>query len=118
MPWTRLAIKVLILTVGIAFTAVFSINWCHMIYQCGCTFYWAGGAAQCNIHHATGPHCPWCSDATYGGIAFAFTLVVQTFVAFWPGTVYWRNLLLTLLASPLAAAVAGVGIGIHAGYWA
>lgn len=118
MPWKRLALKILILTVGVAFTAVFSINWCHLIYQCGCTFYWAGGAAHCNIHQAGVHHCPWCVSATYGGIAFGFTVLTQTVVAFWPGEAYLRRFLFVLLASPLAAAAAGVAIGIHAGYWA
>ena len=117
MPWTRLAVKMLILAAGVAFTAAFSINWCDMIYQCGCTFYWAGAAAQCNIHQAGVQHCPWCENPTYGGVAFGFTLAVQALVAFWPGQAYLRALLFTLLASPLAAAAAGVAIGIHAGYW-
>ena len=118
MPWTRLAIKLLILSAGIAFTAAFFINWCNLVYQCGCTFYWAGAATQCNIHHADMRHCPWCSNANYGGLAFGFTLVVQTFAAFWPGTRYWRNFVLTLAVSPVAAAVIGVAIGVYAGYWA
>ncbi len=117
MVWKRLAFKMMILTAGVLFTAVFSINWCDLIYQCGCTFYWAGGAEQCNIHTAGVKHCPWCTNPTYGGIAFGFTMVAQTLVAFWPGEAYLKRFVFTLLASPAAAGLAGVGIGLHAGYW-
>jgi hypothetical protein len=44
----------------IALAAVFVVPLCGWIYQCGCTFLWAGAERYCNIHHAEGPHCPWC----------------------------------------------------------
>ena len=47
-------------------------NVCHLLFQCGCTFPWAGGADHCNIHVAGVPHCPWCSHglgAFAGGLA-------------------------------------------------
>ena len=112
-----LAIKTLILAAGVAFTLAFWINWCELIYQCGCTFYWAGAAAHCNIHQGGVRHCPWCTNPVYGGVALGVTLVCQLVAAFWPGVQYWRNLSLTIIASPAAAAVAGVAIGFWAGYW-
>ncbi|HEX9653375.1 MAG TPA: hypothetical protein VGA99_06670 [bacterium] len=40
--------------------AIFLIPFCGWMYQCGCTFLWAGADRYCNIHHADAPHCPWC----------------------------------------------------------
>ena len=30
---------------------------CNLLFRCGCGWL---GPAHCNIHHAAGPHCPWC----------------------------------------------------------
>mmetsp|Transcript_72810 Transcript_72810/g.193494 ORF Transcript_72810/g.193494 Transcript_72810/m.193494 type:complete len:160 (+) Transcript_72810:116-595(+) len=44
-----------------------AVNWalhnpyCGLLFRCACTWPWAGGAAGCNIHHASGPKCPWCN---------------------------------------------------------
>ena len=27
-----------------------------------CTWPWAGGSSNCNIHNPNGPHCPWCES--------------------------------------------------------
>jgi hypothetical protein len=49
---------------GIALGAVLLVTFltllpmCNLMFSCGCTFL---GAAHCNIHHATGPMCPWCA---------------------------------------------------------
>jgi hypothetical protein len=32
---------------------------CNLLFRCGCGWL---GASRCNIHHAIGPHCPWCTD--------------------------------------------------------
>jgi hypothetical protein len=30
---------------------------CNLFFHCGCGWL---GPAHCNIHNASGPHCPWC----------------------------------------------------------
>jgi hypothetical protein len=66
------------------FTAVFVTPWCGLAFGCGCTWLWAGTARFCNIHHATGAHCPWCLHGTAAflltaaGIALAQSAVVGT----------------------------------------
>ena len=35
--------------------------YCGLLFRCHCTWPWAGGSAHCNVHHATGPKCPWCN---------------------------------------------------------
>ena len=35
--------------------------YCGLIFRCGCTWQWAGGWANCNVHNPAGPKCPWCN---------------------------------------------------------
>lgn len=42
------------------FYSVFHNPMCGVVFQCGCTWNWAGGWAKCNVHNPTGPRCPWC----------------------------------------------------------
>ncbi len=100
-----------------AFTGVFFINWCHMAYQCGCTFLWAGGSEMCNINTPGAPDCPWCARADLAAIAFFATLGSQAAVAYWPGLLRWPRALLAFVASPLSAAITGRLIGLYVGYW-
>ena len=39
---------------------------CDLIFRCGCTWAWAGADRHCNVHHASPPHCPWCSHGWAG----------------------------------------------------
>jgi hypothetical protein len=32
---------------------------CDLFFRCGCGWL---GPSHCNIHHAAGPHCPWCVE--------------------------------------------------------
>jgi hypothetical protein len=66
--WLSLALTLLIITVTV-------LPLCGQMFRCGCTF---AGAAHCNIHHATPPHCPWCAHDSR-----AFYL---SFLAILPGT--------------------------------
>jgi hypothetical protein len=50
---------------------------CHVLHRCGCVALWAGGAAACNVHAATGPHCPWCEHPALGALAMVGILGTQ-----------------------------------------
>ncbi len=46
---------------------------CNLLFSCGCTF---SGSSHCNIHHAAGPMCPWCSHGNAPFlIGYAVTLL-------------------------------------------
>lgn len=110
--------KTLIFGVGVVFTSQFFIVWCDLIYDCGCVMEMWGGATHCNIQQAGPPDCPWCADATYGGIAYGATIAGQGAAAFWPGpTAAFLRTAATLAASPVASGLAGLVIGVHSGYW-
>jgi hypothetical protein len=42
---------------------------CNALHRCGCRPPWAGADAACDVHRASGPHCPWCEHWTLGGLA-------------------------------------------------
>ena len=109
--------KAAILLIAVAFSGVFFIKWCDLIYDCGCQLAWFGGAAHCNIQQPGAPDCPWCASTTYGGIAWFSTMAVQAAVALWPGSAGFGRLVLALAASPVAGVAVGIPIGLIAGYW-
>lgn len=117
MNRTRLLLKLGVFLAAAAFTGVFFINWCDLVFQCGCTFSWAGGAAHCNIHNAGPPHCPWCVNAPAAGASLAFTLLVQGAVVWRPGPMGWLRALAAFAASPSASILAGAVVGVATGYW-
>ncbi len=102
---------------AVAFSAVFFINYCDLVYQCGCTFLWAGAEMDCNIHNAHPPHCPWCANSVAGGAAFAVTIAAQAAAAWWPGPLNWLRVAGAFVASPLVALASGAVIGWVTGYW-
>jgi len=113
----RTLAKVGLFVAAIAFTGLFFINYCDFLYQCGCTFLWAGAAMECNIHNPHPPHCPWCVNTTAAGGALAFTVFAQAAVAFWPGPLNRMRALGVFVVSPAAAGAAGIAIGLATGYW-
>jgi hypothetical protein len=50
---------------------------CGLVFRCGCTAIWMTAASHCNVHHATGPHCPWCEHPGLGTVGLFLTLVIQ-----------------------------------------
>jgi hypothetical protein len=110
--------RALIASVGLLVTAVFFINFCDLVYRCGCRSLWAGAAAHCNIHRASGPHCPWCSVGQAGSLAvFLFIAAVQGHVAFRTQRSGYIVFGLTLLAFPAVGAVLAIAMGVWKGYW-
>ena len=108
----------LIALLAVAVTCALFINYCNLVYQCGCTYLWAGGADHCNIHH--GPkHCPWCQLGTNGQMLVWLSMVVpQAIVSFWLGPQgFLKRLIAALLTFPIAGLVPAIGLGLWKGYW-
>jgi hypothetical protein len=113
--WGRLSIA------AIAFlcTSVFFINFCDLVYRCGCRSLWNGAAQHCNIHQPHARHCPWCNhgEAGYGAI-FAAILVPQFAVAWWLRRPRWVvRLALTAAVFPVWGFVVAAAVALWDGYW-
>ena len=105
--------------ISAAVTCVFVINFCALVYRCGCHSFWAGAADECNIHSYEMHHCPWCSIGTEGFAAIVLAIVaVQAALSFGShsGGIATR-LLLSLIAFPVAGSVIAAALGLWQGYW-
>lgn len=102
---------------------VLFVDMCGVIFDCGCTSLWAGGSASCNVHNASGPHCPWCVHPTAIATAVGGVLLAQAALIFGPLPLaasalgVWGRLVAALLAFPAVAAVLGLVHGKGYGYW-
>ena len=117
-PSRRSTIALFVAAAGV--TSVFFIDICNLIYRCGCQSLWAGAAQHCNIHHAAGPHCPWCSVglAGAGAIYVAILAAQAAALLLLPArTSVAIRLAAALLTFPAAAAGVGLAMGIWMGYW-
>ena len=47
---------------------------CDLVFRCGCAWFFAGGAAHCDIRDPAPPNCPPCASAM-AGAAFSAVLV-------------------------------------------
>jgi len=114
-----LVTKLAILGFASTLTAVFIINLCAIVFQCGCASLWNGAAAHCNIHMTAGRHCPWCTNGSFGyKLALGVIIAAQLAVSFWPHSMRTRTrLAAALLAFPALGVVIAVFYGIAAGYW-
>ncbi len=115
---TSIALKVACLAVAGVGTFVFLIQFCDLLFDCGCEAAWAGAATHCNINVAGPPNCPWCvQDGAYGAIAFGMILTAHAGLALWPGRLSLTRIIAVFLAFPVVGAVAGVLTGWMTGYW-
>jgi hypothetical protein len=48
---------------------------CHLVFRCGCAWFFAGGASHCDILDPAPPNCPPCASAA-AGAAFSAVLVL------------------------------------------
>jgi hypothetical protein len=119
VPRSSLLARCAILVAAAAVAAAFLTDFCHLVYRCGCTSPWTGGAEHCNIQQAGPPDCPWCSYGWWGLIVPLGAIVaVQAAVAL-PS---WRlgialRLVVALLAFPLVGGIVAVAFGLVSGYW-
>ncbi len=109
--------------IAVLVMAIFFVDFCALVFQCGCRSLWNGISTYCNIHAASGPHCPWCEHPLAGGgVAFGAALLAQWAVFFLPNHVsfgmrLWQRCALAVVAFPLAAAIVALVQGLVWGYW-
>jgi hypothetical protein len=100
-------------------TSIFFIDFCALVYQCGCRSLWAGADAQCNIHHAGVRHCPWCAIGLAGSVGiWAVIVAAQAGVAFWERNVpLIARAVLALATFPVVGGLLALATGVAMGYW-
>jgi len=102
----------------LAVAQVFFVQYCDLLFDCGCRALWAGADEACNIHNPAPPHCPWClNGGTYGQWSFGAIVIAQALISMWPGRFGTTRALSALLAFPVIGAVAGIAAGLATGYW-
>lgn len=111
--------KALIALAAVTVTSVFFMDYCNLIYRCGCEPIWAGRDAHCNRHAMSGKHCPVCSLPFPGQVmVWAAMAIPQLAVSLWPAP--WtrtRRLAFALLTFPVTGLPFFIGLGIWKGYW-
>lgn len=104
------------------FASVFFIDFCNLVFRCGCRSLWAGADAHCNIHRKDSRHCPWCESNP--APAYVSIVGAQAFVSFRrvrAGLETGRRLGLRLIwavsAFPLVGGAWALWYGWRSGYW-
>ena len=106
------------LALALGITHVFFIQYCDLLFDCGCRALWAGKAAHCNIHNSSPPHCPWCVDGgSHGQWTYAGIVIAQVAVALWPGRFGIGRAAVVLLAFPVLGGAGALIAGLGTGYW-
>jgi hypothetical protein len=104
--------------ISFAVTCAFFINFCALIFQCGCHSLWAGADATCNIHAQHGRHCPWCSHGYPGYAAEIILLSAPQLLISLRSTWSWTARTLGAVALfPTAGIVVALAFGLWDGYW-
>lgn len=100
-------------------TSVFYINFCNLVYQCGCRSLWNGADAMCNVHSHGVPHCPWCEIGLAGsGGVWAAIVGVQTLIATRSSPMgMLTRTVVSVAAFPVVGGVLALAIGLATGYW-
>ena len=97
------------LVLTLVLIVVTALPLCGQMFRCGCTF---AGAAHCNIHHATPPHCPWCAHDSR-----AFYLSFAAILPFTTGAIYTvTRRRKSLLLGTLSGAAAYLLIALVTGF--
>ena len=114
----RLRSRWLLALAAAVVTSVLFLDFCDLMYACGCRSLWAGADAMCNIHNAHSRHCPWCSIGVSGGVAVWLAIIgAQSMLALRTGGGWILRSLTTFGAFPVTGGLIAIAIGIAQGYW-
>lgn len=78
---------------------------CNLFFRCGCH---GLSEARCNIHHAMGPHCPWCTSTWHAALASLGWLVAAAAAIALSRRFFGRRAPVTLAAGLCGFAVGAV----------
>lgn len=67
-------------TLALVGAALLFLPLCNLIFDCGCTWPFLGGARHCNVHQPQPPHCPLCAGPRVYGLAFSLAVWAALFV--------------------------------------
>jgi hypothetical protein len=99
-------------------TSILFIDFCNLVYACGCRSLWAGADAMCNVHNAHGRHCPWCAVGLVGSVMVWLAIVaVQVGLALRLSAGWTMRALATFGAFPVVGGMIAVVMGWAQGYW-
>ena len=117
MRFDRERTLVFLLAVGV--TSLLFINFCDLVFDCGCQSYWSGADRLCNIHHDKPPHCPWCLYGLWGGgVSYGAIVLAQGLFSFWKRTLSRvHRVLISLLLFPVVGGLMAWLVGWLTGYW-
>ena len=59
-----------VLALAAVLTALTGMPLCAAIFDCGCTWAFAGGDAHCDVHRPGPPDCPICANWVWGALFF------------------------------------------------
>ena len=110
---------IIIFVLSVVLTCAFIIDFCAVVYGCGCQSWWKASADHCNIHNPTGKHCPWCTHGGSGFVVGALGIFgAQGWFCFAKRTWNWpKRLLASVLSFPVVGTVAAIIVGMWQGYW-
>ena len=111
--------RIALFTASAAVTSVFFIDFCSLVYACGCRSLWAGADAACNVHIHGVKHCPWCSIGRAGSLGVWATIITSQAVACFglAGLSPPARCISAFAAFPLTGGVLAFLAGAWLGYW-
>ena len=117
-----LRLRSFLLLVSATVTAIFFINFCDLVYQCGCRSLWNGADAHCNVHDPETRDCPFCQHPPWGGVVpLGVILGGQAGVCLSRKERYGRSvsrrLAISIMMFPVVGGVVALGFGVATGYW-
>ena len=111
--------KLLIFAASFTLTCAFFLNFCDLLFACGCRSLWAEAADHCNVHQHQGRRCPFCTRGLPGYSAvFAAMVLPQAWISFRKRPMRWQvRLAAAIAAFPVTGIALGLAMGIYDGYW-
>jgi len=79
----KLNTKTISAAIVVTIALIYVTPLCGYLFDCGCTWIWAGLEEKCNIHDVNAVHqCPWCSSLFAGYLSVGCSVFAGAWLAF------------------------------------